>query len=193
VDSPADKRAAFRDLLACLDLRARPEQARFRERMLLLLDEEPGCFDRDTYPAHFTGSALVVSQDGERILLNHHRKLGRWMQFGGHCDGDADLLGVAMREAWEESGIKGLTPLQTTPFDLDIHTLPPTPKEPGHFHYDVRFLLVAPAGAEPKVSEESLDVRWFTSDALDALALDSSVIRMVARWRAINDFSASGT
>lgn len=184
-----DQRQAFRALLADLDLRARPEQARMRERMLRLLDEEPGCFERSTYPGHFTGSALVVSEDGDRVLLNHHRKLGRWMQFGGHCDGSPDLLDVALREAWEESGIGGLAPLQATPFDLDIHALPPTPKEPGHFHYDVRFLLVAPAGAEPTVSAESLDVRWFTCDALDALELDPSVSRMIARWRAMVDFA----
>lgn len=153
--------------------------------MLNLLDDEPGCFERNTFPAHFTGSALVVSHDGGRLLLNHHRKLSRWMQFGGHCDGEADLLAVAMREAWEESGIEGLSPIVVHPFDLDIHTLPPTPKEPGHYHYDVRFLLVAPAGAEPKVSEESLDVAWFTYDALGALDLDPSVSRMVARWRAL--------
>jgi 8-oxo-dGTP pyrophosphatase MutT (NUDIX family) len=82
----------------------------------------PRCFHRDCFPGHFTGSALVVSADGSRALLHHHRKLDRWLQFGGHCDGDVNVPRVAQREAFEESGISGLILASARPFDLDIHT-----------------------------------------------------------------------
>ena len=65
-------------------------------------------FERSHPPGHFTGSAWLVSADGARVLLTHHRKLGRWLQLGGHADGDADLAQVALREAEEESGLVDL-------------------------------------------------------------------------------------
>src|SRR5215212_1540780 len=101
-------REDFRQQLVSLDLSQRAAEASFRDRMVDLLDSTPGCFRRDCFPAHFTGSALVVSADGSRALLHHHRKLDRWLQFGGHCDGEEDVLRVAIREAAEESGIVNL-------------------------------------------------------------------------------------
>jgi hypothetical protein len=101
-------REEFRKTLLSLDLSKRQEEQPHRQRMLELLDSGVDCFRRDVFPAHFTGSALVVSADGARCLLHHHRKLDRWLQFGGHCDGEEDVLSVAQREAFEESGIGGL-------------------------------------------------------------------------------------
>ena len=88
-------RAEFRNTLLSLDLSARPHEVACRQRMVELLDSCPNCFRRDAFPAHFTGSAFVVSADGARSLLHHHRKLDRWLQFGGHCDGEEDVLSVA--------------------------------------------------------------------------------------------------
>ena len=90
-------RTEFRAQLAALDLAKRAEEEPFRRRMIELLDSTPDCFHRTSFPAHFTGSALVVSADGRRALLHHHRKLNKWLQFGGHCDGDEDVLRVAQR------------------------------------------------------------------------------------------------
>jgi 8-oxo-dGTP pyrophosphatase MutT (NUDIX family) len=104
-------RAEFRNTLLSLDLSARPDEVTCRQRMVELLDSCPNCFRRDAFPGHFTGSAFVVSADGARSLLHHHRKLDRWLQFGGHCDGEEDVLSVAQREAYEESGIQGLVGL----------------------------------------------------------------------------------
>lgn len=176
-------RAEFRQQLLDLDLSQRPEEVPHRERMVALLDSTPECFFRGSFPGHFTGSALVVSADGERALLHHHRKLDRWLQFGGHCDGDEDVARVAQREALEESGIAGLVLASVRPFDLDIHTIPARPSEPAHEHYDVRFVLIAPEGAEAVCSEESRELRWFTGEELAALDLDAGLRRLVAKWQ----------
>ncbi|MEI8234434.1 MAG: NUDIX hydrolase [Verrucomicrobiota bacterium] len=176
-------RLELRALLAALDLPGDPQETSHRQQMLELLGSGRPCFERNAFPAHFTGSALVLSADGQRALLHHHRKLNRWMQFGGHCEGDADILRVAQREALEESGIEGLHPLQATPFDLDIHEIPARPGEPAHFHYDVRFLLAAPAGARHACSEESLELRWFTPQEALALPLGSGLQRLTRKWQ----------
>ena len=178
-------RTEFRAQLAALDLTQRPDEEPHRERMLVLLDTTPDCFHRTSFPAHFTGSALVVSADGSRALLHHHRKLDRWMQFGGHCDGEEDVLRVAQREALEESGIDGLILASPRPYDLDIHEIPARPIEPAHYHYDVRWMLIAPENATPVASEESRELRWFTPAEARALKLDAGLIRLIGKWEAI--------
>lgn len=178
-------RSEFRSLLAGLDLSGSPEEAPLRRQMLELADSKPDCFFRTCFPAHFTGSALVLSADGQRTLLTHHRNLKRWLQFGGHCDGDEDILRVARREALEESGIQGLEALCERPFDLDIHEIPANPKrgEPAHFHFDVRYVFVAPPDARFTVSEESIDLRWFTLAEMRSLPLSSGLERLAGKWQ----------
>lgn len=178
-------RAEFRQSLVSLDLSHRPVEEPFRERMLALLDSTEGCFLRTSFPGHFTGSALVVSADGSRALLHHHRKLDRWLQFGGHCDGDPDVVRVALREAVEESGIEGLIVASARPFDLDIHEIPAHGNEPAHLHYDVRYMLIAPEGAEAVCSAESHELRWFTPVEMVSMPLDASLLRLVAKWQAL--------
>src|SRR5271168_5229239 len=151
-------REQLRNLLAEMDLSRRPDEEASRGRMVALLDGTPGCFRRDSFPGHFTGSALVVNADGSQVLLHHHRKLDRWLQFGGHCDGDEDILHVARREALEESGVEGLVVASERPFDLDIHEIPAHGGDPVHFHYDVRFMFIAPESAAPVLSEESREL-----------------------------------
>lgn len=176
-------RAELRTRLASLSLSDRPQEKADRERMIELLDDCRDCFRRETFPAHFTGSALVVSHDSARVLLHHHRKLDRWLQFGGHCDGSEDILSVAHREAFEESCIDGLTPTSDRPFDLDIHEIPALGAEPAHLHYDVRYLFVAPKGAIGQVSEESNALRWFTFEEARSQNLDPGLLRMIERWK----------
>jgi len=178
-------REELRKSLLSLDLSNRQEEQPHRQRMLELLDSGVDCFRRDAFPAHFTGSALVVGADGAHCLLHHHRKLDRWLQFGGHCDGEPDVLSVAQREAFEESGIEGLIVASRRPFDLDIHDIPAIGDEPAHFHYDIRYVLIAPEGAEFRTSPESNELRWFSTDEAQQLELDPGLRRMVDKWKAL--------
>ena len=171
--------------LLALDLAERIEEQPFRAKMIELLDAERACFSRTAFPAHFTGSALVVNADGSRALLHHHRKLDRWLQFGGHCDGDENVLRVAQREALEESGIDGLIVASARPFDLDIHEIPAHAAEPAHWHYDLRYVFIAPQGAVHRRSAESNELRWFTADELERLPLDPGLQRMLRKWRSL--------
>jgi 8-oxo-dGTP pyrophosphatase MutT (NUDIX family) len=140
-------------------------------------------FRRDFFEdGHFTGSAWVASADGERVLLTLHRKLGRWLQLGGHADGDTDLARVALREATEESGLDGLA-IERTIFDLDKHLIPAHGDEPAHFHYDVRFVVSASADETYEISSESIELRWWPVAVVIRTELaDPSLKRMAAKW-----------
>jgi 8-oxo-dGTP pyrophosphatase MutT (NUDIX family) len=116
-------------------------------------------------PVHLTASCLVLSADGEHAMLTHHRRAGRWFQFGGHLEAtDSCLWAAARREAREESGVADLDPLPR-PVHLDRHELVGD-FGPCREHLDVRYAALAPAGARPQVSGESLDVRWWPVDEL---------------------------
>lgn len=121
-------------------------------------------FDRRRWDGHLTGSAFILDHRGERLLLLFHRKLNRWLQPGGHGEpGEVDPLAVARREALEESGIEGLTlhPSMAAPFDVDVHLIPARGAEEAHEHLDVRYLFVAPAGAQLAPGEgESRQLAW---------------------------------
>lgn len=135
--------------------------------------------------AHLTGSALVVDPTTWRFVVLHHRKLDRWLQPGGHADGQGDLAAVALREATEETGLVGLQ-VRTPAVDLDVHEVAP-PGEPPHLHLDLRFVVVTPAGASrsaPPGNHESKDIRWVDDRALLALGPDPSLMRLVARGMA---------
>ena len=166
-----------------------PDERATADRFAAFVAAHRDCFERTCVPGHVTGSAWLVSHDGARFLLTHHRKLGRWLQLGGHSDGDADTAAVALREATEESGIRGLrvAPISgvVQPLDLDAHEIPARGDEPAHVHYDVRFLVVAPPGATIAISEESLDLRWFATDAALAVPHDESVASLLRKARAL--------
>lgn len=156
-------------------------QAEARARMLAFIDEHPtDAHRRSCVPGHLTASCLLVDADAERALLTYHRKLRRWLQLGGHCDGDANLVGVALREAREESGIEALE-IDPAPIDLDIHPIPARAGEPEHLHLDTRFLVRARPGAVPILSDESIELRWFRLDELESLETDDSVRRLFER------------
>jgi ADP-ribose pyrophosphatase YjhB (NUDIX family) len=141
-------------------------QSGLRDRYVEHLRRRPGGMTRGCYPDHLTASTVVLSADGDRVLLTLHAKAQRWFQLGGHCEpGDLTLAGAAGREAAEESGIAGLR-LDPVPVQLSEHAVPFCDPRGGVHHLDVRFLAVAADGAEHAVSEESLDVRWWPVTAL---------------------------
>ncbi len=144
----------------------------------------PDPFQRERLEGHFTGGAWLVDRRGERVLLTHHRKLGRWLQLGGHADGDRDLAAVALREAEEESGLAGLR-VEPELFDLDRHWIPERGDVPGHWHYDLRYVVWAGEDEEFVVSEESLALAWREVHSLleDAQA-DESMRRLARKWLA---------
>ena len=140
------------------------------------------CCLRSHPVGHFTGSAFVVSVDGRRTLLTHHRKLDRWLQPGGHADGDGDLRQVALKEAEEETGLSALE-VGTEVFDLDRHWIPERKADPGHWHYDVRFVVQVTGDETFVVGEESNDLRWWpVEDVAADETLDPSLRRMAAKW-----------
>jgi 8-oxo-dGTP pyrophosphatase MutT (NUDIX family) len=154
-----------------------------RERILCFVRDHDDCFERTLLEGHVTGSAWIVNASRTRCLLTHHRKLDRWLQLGGHADGQADILEVAMREAIEESGLTSLRPVSTEIFDCDVHPIPARKTEPEHFHYDVRFLLEADDTEPLVVSEESKELAWVALADVEMLESDESVMRMVAKTK----------
>lgn len=154
-------------------------QAAARAFVLDWIDAHPDALRRSCLAGHLTSSALVLDARGERALLTLHAKLGRWLQLGGHCDGDGNLASSALREAREESGIAGLT-IDPQLLDLDCHRIPARAGEPEHWHLDARYLVRAPAGAEPRVSAESEALRWFAPAELASIPTDDSVRRLFA-------------
>jgi RimJ/RimL family protein N-acetyltransferase/8-oxo-dGTP pyrophosphatase MutT (NUDIX family) len=153
-------------------------QAVAKGRVLALLASDADVLGRD--PAgHLTGSALVVDATGQRVLVLWHKKLRKWLQPGGHLDGDWDLARSALREATEETGIEGLR-LVGPPVDIDVHRVAPPDAEP-HDHHDVRFLLVAPPGAQPSANAEADQFRWLTgAEVAGDPDVDGSLRRLVA-------------
>ena len=146
------------------------------DRYRTLIDSHPDAGLRTCRPGHLTGSALVVDSAGANTLLMLHAKLGLWLQPGGHADGDANLAGVALREATEETGIDGLS-IWPQPLHLDIHRVDP-PKEDPHLHYDVRFLVRAPAEARPQGNHESKGLRWVPLDGLVDFGCDPGLVHL---------------
>lgn len=148
------------------------------------LHTQADVFSRSNRSGHFTGSSWLVSADGTRVLLMHHRKLGRWLQPGGHADGDPELARVALREAQEETGVAGLH-VEGDIFDIDRHRIPARGDEPEHWHYDVRYVVRAGADERFAVNQESRALAWRSvADVAADDRLDASLRRMARKWLA---------
>lgn len=148
----------------------------------------PHPFDRSIAEGHLTGSAVTIAESGARVLLLHHRKLDRWLQPGGHADpGETDGEQVALREAFEETGLTGLAlhARAPRPLDVDVHDIPARPGEPAHLHLDLRYLVTAPDEAVPSVAAaEARELRWFGWDEVERLDLDHGLRRALRKARA---------
>lgn len=139
------------------------------------------CYERTHLPGHITGSAWITTPERDSVLLVHHAKLNRWLQPGGHADGDENVLRVALREAEEETGLQTFKIVNELPFDVDIHLIPERKDFPAHHHYDVRFLVEAAREEKIVVSEESHDVKWVPLSELEHYTTEQSVLRMKAK------------
>jgi len=166
------------------DARLDPSCELARVQVLELLDTHGAALaDRTCAPGHLTGSALVVEEGTGRMLVLFHRKLQRWLQPGGHADGDHELAGVALREACEETGIDGLR-VVVPAIDLDIHEVDHGDALGAHLHLDLRFLVLAPEGSVPEGNHESEALRWVDLDELRQLADETGIMRLAVHGAA---------
>lgn len=162
-----------------------PEDSAERDYKNTILDfllQYPDAFERSLEVGHITASAWLINKDNTKALLTHHRKLDMWIQLGGHCDGNTDVLAVALKEAQEESGIMHIEPVRYDIFDIGVHLIPENKKEKAHYHYDVRFLLQVMSDEDFVVSDESHSLTWIDKNKDTLPTKERSVIRMFEKW-----------
>ncbi len=156
-----------------------------------LYEKTPLSFNRDYFaPGHFTASAFLLNPQKDSIVLTLHKKLGKWLQLGGHADGEYYLEKVALKEAQEESGVNLISPLyfspiedlnhQPIPIDFDIHEIPSSSKNPSHLHYDVRFAFVA-SQTKLTISSESNDLQWAPLNQISNFTKEKNILRCL--WK----------
>lgn len=156
-------------------------EAAMRERLVAFVAAHPDAFARSLRIGHVTASAWIIDPGRTRALLTHHRKLRKWLQLGGHVDGDPDVRRGALREATEESGLTSLRFASETIYDLDVHPIPARGSEPAHEHFDIRFALEADPDEPLIVSAESKELAWVPLDALAGYGVDESVLRLARK------------
>lgn len=154
-----------------------PEELSQTRKFLELL-QHPDAYLRTHLPGHITGSGFIVSDDFSKTLLVHHRKLNKWLQPGGHADGELDVMAVALREAMEETGLTNLKPITSSIYDLDIHRIPERKDLQAHDHFDVRFLFSGSVTDLIQVSHESHDVKWIALGELEEYNKEESILRL---------------
>ncbi len=152
-----------------------------RDRIIAFVEAHTDCFERTQLSGHITASALIVNRERTHTLLTHHHKLEKWLQLGGHADGDPDPLNVAMREAEEESGLKEIVPVSKAIYDVDIHAIPARKLEAEHFHYDIRFLFEADDRQPLVISSESKELAWVPLAEIERYTTEESMLRMIRK------------
>lgn len=159
-----------------------------RIKILEFVKSHKDCFKRSLTSGHITGSCWLENFDGTKFLLTKHKKLGVWLQLGGHADGDNDIIRVSLKEAHEESGLKNIELVSADIFDLGVHLISPYKDVSAHFHYDIRFLLRASNSNEKiSMSDESTDLNWF-SDVPKGNPEEANrdMLRMIKKWRSFH-------
>ncbi len=160
-------------------------EQQMRRRIVEFVEAHPNCFDRSLLIGHITASAFIVNHNRTHTLLTHHHKLEKWLQLGGHSDGNSDTLNVALREAREESGLKSVRTVSEEIFDMDVHEIPAGKNEPAHFHYDIRFLFEADETEPLTVTNESKDLAWIALDNITDYTTEESLLRMVRKIKTV--------
>jgi 8-oxo-dGTP pyrophosphatase MutT (NUDIX family) len=176
-----------RELLNLLDAHTTRfmEEAAYAARARDFVKAHEDCFRSDLWPGHVTGSAWVVNPRRDRVLLLHHRKHDQWFQPGGHADGDADILRVALRETCEETGLdpSHIRLVDGAVFDVDIHTIPASERGPQHQHIDIRFLVEMDDDSPIPGNDESHQVLWVPLHQATRFNNNRSTYRMIEKTR----------
>ncbi len=154
------------------------EEQQHHKDLIEFINANPDCFDRECV-GHVTGSVWLINHEETHVLLTHHKKLGIWLQLGGHADGDPHIPQVALKEAYEESGIDELEFVFPEIFDIDIHPIP----NKCVAHYDVRYLIKAGPNATYTVSHESHDLAWVSFDRIQEYTTHPSIMRMTEKMQ----------
>jgi 8-oxo-dGTP pyrophosphatase MutT (NUDIX family) len=150
--------------------------------LITLLTAGESSFSRDSFdPGHVTASCFVIDPAAGRLLLHRHKRLGRWLQMGGHIEGDESLMEAAQREAAEESGLDDLEMLHGI-VDIDVHRIPAGKGEPEHRHFDVRF--VARTGDPHAITmerRESDALAWFPFEEATTVMNEEGSARVIGK------------
>lgn len=152
----------------------------FKNQILQFVENEPDCFKRVLLKGHITGSAFIVNSEYSKTVLVHHAKIGKWLQPGGHADGETDIAKVALKEAEEETGLVNLKIIPKI-FDIDIHTISARKEVPEHLHYDIRFLIITDEVEPFQISYESTDIQWIMLNEIERYNSEESILRMVKK------------
>lgn len=158
-------------------------ELKMRNETIEFVKTNEDCFKRELLIGHVTGSAWIVNDARTHVLMMHHRKLNQWFQPGGHCDGDPDVLNVALKEANEETGLENLKVISGEVYDVDVHQIPERKGVPAHYHYDVRFLIEADMNEQLIVTEESNDLAWVSLEKIAEHNDSESIMRMARKMR----------
>ncbi len=158
------------------------QEKSYKERMLRLLDicNEDSFSRTNLIPGHFTASALVTNLARTKVLLVHHAKYDIWVQPGGHIDMGENPWQAAQRELSEETGLSTFSGRELL-FDLDVHLIPASKKEPAHYHFDLRYKFETDENQHFSKNEESNDIKWIEMDKVATLQPDRSVLRMLEK------------
>lgn len=151
----------------------------------LLQNKGELAFTRESLDAHFTASAWLIDKESKKVLLLHHSKLNKWLQPGGHADGEVDLEKVARKEAFEETNLAEITLLVPGIFDIDIHLIPEYRNIKAHFHYDVRYAFLVKNADLTQINNESKAYKWLQLNEIKKLTDNTSILRMVRKTEEI--------
>ena len=151
---------------------------------LRFIESHPNSLERSCLLGHLTSSAWLVASDRRSTVLIHHKKLNRWLQPGGHADGNGNLFQVALDEASEETGLdlSIFIPVTNLIFDIDVHKIPKRGAEPAHTHYDIRYIFQVPEINLPG-NDESYKVRFVPFDEVKEFNNTASIERMVLKTK----------
>lgn len=157
------------------------EEKAMVEKTIAFVNTHPHCFERTLEEGHITASSWITNPAIEMALFTHHKKIDKWLQLGGHCDGNKDVKAVALQEASEESGISDFNFKSDAIFDVDIHLIPAHKTTKAHYHYDIRFWLTADSNQPLVVSNESKDLKWLPLNEIENYNSEASIMRMVKK------------